>query len=149
MGWVCRRSRGNGERKDLERRNRMKKTIRIRTVSQWHLLKQINRYLGKKQIPEEVIVRIYYILHAKELGKDGFIVLCLDRIKDNCLEVEDAVGMYQNKIRIEEKIDEIPIRSRKGRQKSWYITHVKMKSQKIQLIYTTKGQDDYRRDGTW
>lgn len=94
-------------------------------------------------------MRIYYILHAKELGKDGFIVLCLDRIKDNCLEVEDAVGMYPNKIRIEEKIDEIPIRSRKGRQKSWYITHVKMKSQKIQLIYTTKGQDDYRRDGTW
>ncbi len=94
-------------------------------------------------------MRIYYILHAKELGKDGFIVLCLDRIKDDCLEVEDAVGMYPNKIRIEEKIDEIPIRSRKGKTKSWYITHVKMKSQKIQLIYTTKGQDDYRRDEMW
>ena len=124
----------------------MKKAIRIRTVSQWHLLKQLNDYLGKRKVPEEVMRKIYYILCSKELGKKGFLVLCLDKLNDDWYGIEEAVGMYPNKIKVKEDIDEILTRSRRGKLRSWYVSYIKIGSQKIPLIYTTKKQSDYRRN---
>ena len=124
----------------------MKKAIRIRTVSQWHLLKQLNDYLGKRKVPEEVMRKIHHILCSKELGKKGFLVLCLDKLNDDWYGIEEAVGMYPNKIKVKEDIDEILTRSRRGKFRSWYVSYIKMDSQKIPLIYTTKKQSDYRRN---
>lgn len=124
----------------------MKKAIRIRTVSQWHLLKQLNDYLGKRKVPEEVMRKIYHILCSKELGKKGFLVLCLDKLNDDWYGIEEAVGMYPNKIKVKEDIDEILTRSRRGKFRSWYVSYIKIGSQKIPLIYTTKKQSDYRRN---
>lgn len=124
----------------------MKKAIRIRTVSQWYLLKQLNDYLGKRKVPEEVMRKIYHILCSKELGKKGFLVLCLDKLNDDWYGIEEAVGMYPNKIKVKEDIDEILTRSRRGKFRSWYVSYIKMDSQKIPLIYTTKKQSDYRRN---
>ena len=124
----------------------MKKAVRIRTVSQWRLLKQLNNYLGKRKVPEEVMRKIYYILCSKELGKKGFLVLCLDKLNDDWYGIEEAVGMYPNKIKVKEDIDEILTRSRRGKLRSWYVSYIKMDSQKIPLIYTTKKQSDYRRN---
>ena len=124
----------------------MKKAIRIRTVSQWRLLKQLNNYLGKRKVPEEVMRKIYYILCSKELGKKGFLVLCLDKLNDDWYGIEEAVGMYPNKIKVKEDIDEILTRSRRGKLRSWYVSYIKIGSQKIPLIYTTKKQSDYRRN---
>lgn len=125
----------------------MKNAIRIKTVSQWYLLKQLNGYLGKKRVPEEVMRKVCRILYSKELGKDGYVVLCLDKIADDFHGIEEAVGMYPNKLKLSERIDEIRTRSRKGKIRSWYVSYIKINGQKIQIIYTTKGQDDYRRDG--
>lgn len=61
----------------------MKRGIRIKTVSQWYLLKQLNGYLGKKQIPEEVMRKIHHILYSRKLGKNGFLILCLNCIKEH------------------------------------------------------------------
>lgn len=124
----------------------MTKAVRIRTVSQWHLLKQLNDYLGKRKVPEEVMRKIYHILCSKELGKKGFLVLCLDKLNDDWYGIEEAVGMYPNKIKVKEDIDEILTRSRRGKFRSWYVSYIKMDSQKIPLIYTTKKQSDYRRN---
>ena len=124
----------------------MKKAIRIRTVSQWRLLKQLNNYLGKRKVPEEVMRKIYYILCSKELGKKGFLVLCLDKLNDDWYGIEEAVGMYPNKIKVKEDIDEILTRSKRGKFRSWYVSYIKIGSQKIPLIYTTKKQSDYRRN---
>ncbi len=124
----------------------MKKAVRIRTVSQWRLLKQLNNYLGKRKVPEEVMRKIYYILCSKELGKKGFLVLCLDKLNDDWYGIEEAVGMYPNKIKVKEDIDEILTRSRRGKLRSWYVSYIKIGSQKIPLIYTTKKQSDYRRN---
>lgn len=124
----------------------MTKAVRIRTVSQWHLLKQLNDYLGKRKVPEEVMRKIYHILCSKELGKKGFLVLCLDKLNDDWYGIEEAVGMYPNKIKVKEDIDEILTRSRRGKLRSWYVSYIKMGSQKIPLIYTTKKQSDYRRN---
>lgn len=124
----------------------MTKAVRIRTVSQWHLLKQLNDYLGKRKVPEEVMRKIYYILCSKELGKKGFLVLCLDKLNDDWYGIEEAVGMYPNKIKVKEDIDEILTRSRRGKLRSWYVSYIKIGSQKIPLIYTTKKQSDYRRN---
>lgn len=124
----------------------MKKAVRIRTVSQWHLLKQLNDYLGKRKVPEEVMRKIYHILCSKELGKKGFLVLCLDKLNDDWYGIEEAVGMYPNKIKVKEDIDEILTRSKRGKFRSWYVSYIKIGSQKIPLIYTTKKQSDYRRN---
>lgn len=124
----------------------MTKAVRIRTVSQWHLLKQLNDYLGKRKVPEEVMRKIHHILCSKELGKKGFLVLCLDKLNDDWYGIEEAVGMYPNKIKVKEDIDEILTRSRRGKLRSWYVSYIKMGSQKIPLIYTTKKQSDYRRN---
>ena len=124
----------------------MKKAVRIRTVSQWHLLKQLNDYLGKRKVPEEVMRKIHHILCSKELGKKGFLVLCLDKLNDDWYGIEEAVGMYPNKIKVKEDIDEILTRSRRGKLRSWYVSYIKIGSQKIPLIYTTKKQSDYRRN---
>lgn len=124
----------------------MKKAVRIRTVSQWRLLKQLNDYLGKRKVPEEVMRKIYHILCSKELGKKGFLVLCLDKLNDDWYGIEEAVGMYPNKIKVKEDIDEILTRSRRGKLRSWYVSYIKIGSQKIPLIYTTKKQSDYRRN---
>lgn len=64
----------------------MKRAVQIKTVSQWHLLKQLNDYLGKRKIPEEVMRKIYHILCSKKLGKNGFIILCLYKLKDDWYE---------------------------------------------------------------
>lgn len=72
----------------------MKNAVRIKTISQWYLLKQLNPYLGKKRVPKEVMRAICHILDLKELGKDGYVVLCLDKIADDFYGIEDAVGMY-------------------------------------------------------
>ncbi len=125
----------------------MKKAIRIQTVSQWYLLKQLNHYLGKKRVPREVMRKICHILYSRELGKDGYVVLCLDRIADDFYGIEEAVGMYPNKLKLSERIDEIRTRGKKGKIRSWYVLYIKINGQKIQLIYTTKSQRDYRRDG--
>ena len=125
----------------------MKNAVRIKTMSQWYLLKQLNGYLGKKRVPEEVMRKVCRILYSKELGKDGYVVLCLDKIADDFYEIEDVVGMYPNKLKASERIDEIRTKGKKGKIRSWYVSYIKIKGQKIQLIYTTKGQSDYRRDG--
>ena len=124
----------------------MTKAVRIRTVSQWHLLKQLNDYLGKRKVPEEVMRKIHHILCSKELGKKGFLVLCLDKLNDDWYGIEEAVGMYPNKIKMKEDIDEIRTRSKRGKFRSWYVSYIKIGSQKIPLIYTTKKQSDYRRN---
>ena len=120
----------------------MKKAVRIRTVSQWHLLKQLNDYLGKRKIPEEVMRKLYHILCSKKLGKKGFLIVCLDKLRDDYLGIEDIVGMYPNKIKVKEHMDEILTKSRKGKPKSWYVSYIEVRGQKIQLIYTTKKQGD-------
>jgi len=69
-------------------------------MSQWYLLKQLNHYLGKKRVPGEVMRKICHILYSKELGEDGYVVLCLDRITDDFYGIEEAVGMYPNKLEL-------------------------------------------------
>lgn len=119
----------------------MKHAIRIKTVSQLQLLKQLNNYLGKRKVPKEVISKIYRILYTKELRKEGFIILCLNRVSDDYMGIEDVVDLYPYRLFLEENIDEIYTKSHRGKTKKWYISHVRVKGQqtKIEVIYTTKG----------
>lgn len=118
----------------------MKKAIRIRTVSQWYLLKQLNCYLGKRKFPKEVMRKIYHILSSKKLGKDGFIALCIGKIQDDYIGIEEILDMYPYRLRLDERMDEIQIITRNGTVKNWYISYAKVCGQKtkIALIYTTK-----------
>ena len=119
-------------------------SIRIKTVSQLYLLKQINKHLGNLRVPDTVIRRMFRILYSRELGKDGFIVLCLKPINDDFPGLEDVVGLYPLKLWIEDDVngtmDEIQATTHKGRIRTWYVTHARIRGQnnKIKIIHTTK-----------
>ena len=117
----------------------MRKSIRIKTVSQCYLLNQLDGCFGKRKIPKEVIGRIYYILSSKKLGKNGFVVLCIPKIYDDFAGLEEAADMYPYQIYWYEKMDEITVITR-NRTKSWYISYGRVKGQntKVAVIYQTK-----------
>lgn len=117
----------------------MKNAIRLKTISQWSLLNQINCYLGKWKIPKDVIKKIYYMLKSKELGKNGFIVLCLKDVKDNIIELDEIIGLYPFKCIWDERIDDIQLPYGKTK-KCWYISYADIKGQKtrIAVIFNQK-----------
>lgn len=116
----------------------MKKVIRLRTISQWYLLKQLNRYLGKHAIPKEVMEKIYFLL--KSLGRNGYIALCLEKIEDNYIGMEEVLDIYPDKISIKEESKVIPTKTEKGNMRNWYISNINVCGQetKIILIYKVK-----------
>lgn len=121
----------------------MKKAIRIKTISQWYLLRQINEYFGKEKIPDEVLRKIYHILYSKKLGKDGFIVLCLNKIRDDYIGINESLNMYPYQVFWEEEIDKITTRTKRGKVREWYISYAKICKQgtKIVVIYVPKDCD--------
>ena len=78
------------------------KKVRIRNISQLYLLKQINPCLGKREIPKEVIRRMFRMIHSGKLGEKGFLVLCLNKIEDDYYGIEEAVGMYPCRMWLDE-----------------------------------------------
>lgn len=75
-----------------------------------YLLKQINSYLGKREIPKEVIHRMFRIVHSGKLGKKGFLVLCLNKIEDDYYGIEEAVGMYPGRMWLDENMGTIEVK---------------------------------------
>ena len=69
-----------------------------------YLLKQINPCLGKREVPKEVIRRMFRIVHSGKLGKKGFLVLCLNKIEDDYYGIEEVVGMYPYRMWLDESI---------------------------------------------
>lgn len=120
----------------------MRKSIRIKTVSQWYLLKQLNGCFGKRKIPTEVMRRIYHILASKQLGKNGFIILCRPKIYDDYVGLVEATDLYPYHIYWYERMDEIAVRKR-NKTKLWYISYGRIVGQKIKIavIYQTKSSE--------
>ena len=120
----------------------MKEVIRLQTVSQWYLLKQLNDMdlLGKKSIPKEVMKKIYRMLYSKELRREDFIVLCLRKINDTYPDIEEIVNIYPYRLWLSEEIEKIQTVSSNGKGREWYISHAAVRGQntKITIIYTTK-----------
>lgn len=120
----------------------MKQSIKIQTVSQWYLLKQLNEngFFKKRKIPNEVMRVMLRILYSRTLGKDGFIVLSLKKIQDDSIGIEEMVNLYPYRLWLEERIEEIPTRTKNGMIQNWYMTHAKVKGQttQVKIIYTIK-----------
>ena len=116
----------------------MKKAVRIRTISQWYLLEQLNGYLGKRKIPKAVMRKIFYTLCSGEFGKGDFLVICIKKIKDDYVGLEEIVDMYPYHFIWDEKIDEICI-TRGNKDQSWYVSHARIRGQKtkVAVFYTT------------
>lgn len=117
----------------------MKNAIRLKTISQWSLLNQINCYLGKWKIPKDVIKKIYYMLQSKELGKNGFVVLCLKDVKDDIIGLDEIIDLYPYRCTWDDRIDEIRLSPGKTK-KCWYISYAGIKEQKtkIAVIFNQK-----------
>ncbi|NBJ83879.1 hypothetical protein D5274_19085 [bacterium 1XD42-94] len=114
------------------------KTVRIRNISQLYLLKQINSCLGKREIPKEVIHRMFRIVHSGKLGKKGFLVLCLNKIEDDDYGIEEAVGMYPGRMWLDENMGTIEVKSGCRKKADWYIAYAKVNGQRIYVLYQPK-----------
>lgn len=68
--------------------------------------------------------------------------MCLKKVNDDYIGIEELVDLYPYRLFLEEKIDEIQTRMNGNMPRSWYVTYVKVKGQqtKIAVIYTTKEQ---------
>lgn len=113
----------------------MKKGIKIKTLSQWHFLNQINPYLKKDAIPPEVLKRLYYLLSSKVLGKNGYAVLCIKKINDDYFGYTQLLDVYPDKLMVEDNTDKIHVTTSKGKLKPWYITYCTLRNQKIRVAF--------------
>lgn len=90
----------------------MKKVIRIRTISQWYLLKQL------------------------------YIALCLEKIEDDYVGVEEVLDIYPHKIIMPEDIGVILTKTKKGNIKNGYISDISVCGQKSKIILVYKAKTD-------
>lgn len=99
--------------------------IKIYTQDQLVLLRNINPLLGKYRVPWRVIKNLDAILRAEELGRQGFIIVVLDPIKDLTRDLEDAVNLYPLRIEINNKLPQEQISDidcEKSRGKEWFLS---------------------------
>lgn len=110
----------------LQKRIHMK-FIKIYTRSQLVLLRSLNHLLGRYRLPCELLKRIDYILEDGILGRQGFVLVLLDPVRDDVREIEDAINMYPIKVEMENDVVRLEIRdggSPMTREREWYLNYV-------------------------
>lgn len=121
----------------------MKKKIKIKTISQWHILNQINIYLKKDAIPQEVLTKLYHLLSSKVLGKNGYAVVCIKKTDDDYLGIMQTADVYPDTLSLEDNTDKITVRTSKNKIKPWYITYATLRNQKIRIAFVYRPKSFY------
>lgn len=123
-------------------KEKLKQEIRLWSMNQWHLLNQLNPYLKKRKIPDEVMKKIRHILAVYKLKKNDFIIVCMKSVDDSVIGMAEVVGINPSRLLLSEQIEEIPIKNG-HRKKHWYITQAEIKGAgiKIHIIYSIKNFD--------
>ena len=126
------------------------KSIKIYTRSQLVLLRSLNRLLGRYRLPRELLKRIDYILEDKSLGRQGFVLVLLDAVKDDVREIEDAINMYPIKVEMENDVIRLEIRDGgipMTREREWYLNYVTVHKtdRRIGVIYSILKRHLYKQ----
>ena len=116
--------------------------LKIVNESQLELLKQVNKYLGKRKLPKEALRMVRVILEKESLGIHGYIALLLKPVKDDTRGICDKIRFYP--YTMGEDKDYFCNVKVKGNPKivwSCYMIQVKETGGRIFLIYSMKKKD--------
>lgn len=117
------------------------KFIKIYTKSQLVLLRNLNHFLGRYQLPYEILKKIDCVMEEGGMGKQGSIYILLEPVRDDIREIEDTINLYPLKVDLSNDLKRIDIRNinhplAKGRE--WYFNyaHVHKTDCQIGVIYS-------------
>lgn len=116
------------------------RAIKIFTKSQLILLRNINPLLGRYRLPKGILKRMDCILEEGVLGKQGFLVVLLNPVRDDVREIEDAVSLYPQKIEFtneleREEMQDAGCGTAKGRE--WFLNklHIQGTDSHVYALY--------------
>lgn len=120
--------------------------LKIINESQLELLKQINKYLGKRKLPKEALRIVRVILDKESLEIHDYIALFLKPVKDDTRGICDKIRFYP--YTMGEDKDYFCSVKVKGNSKivwSCYMIQIKETGARIFLIYPMKKKDIYKK----
>ncbi|MBA2213615.1 hypothetical protein [Sellimonas intestinalis] len=123
--------------------------IKITDRSQLFLLRQLNRYLGKRKLPDAVLGLIRQILKDEVKSVHDYIALFLDPIQDDTISIYDALHLHPYTFTEWDRDFELDVKDRRdGNRITWsgYGVEVRETGGKIYLIYSMR-KKDVRRKG--
>lgn len=93
--------------------------LKIWKKSQLELLKTVNPLLKQKKIPWEVVQRAEKILKLKDLGRDGFIAILFQPIKDDISDILEELNLDSSNVKIpDNNFYEIEVKGKKHPMKN-------------------------------
>lgn len=122
--------------------------LKIVNESQLVILRQMNPYLGKYNLPDEVLRLIGRILIEEKLAVHDYIAVFLDPVKNDTNGLYEALYLYPYTLANRDKDFDIDTVSyRNGKRISWsgYGIEIEETGAKIYLIYGMKEDDVWRR----
>lgn len=98
--------------------------IEIRKKSDLKMLKQVNPYMSEYKIPRELLEHVKNILCKKNLGRDGYVAIIMNPIRDDDVDVLDELNLNRLEIEIpDNNFFYIVIKGKKHpmkKKKRWY-----------------------------
>lgn len=116
--------------------------LKIINESQLNILRQINKYLGKRRLPKEALYIIRKVLESESLGIHDYIALFIEPVKDDTRGICDNIQLYP--YTIEKDKDYFCNVRVKGNSKivwSCYMIQLKETGARIFLVYSMKKKD--------
>lgn len=122
--------------------------LKIVNESQLVMLRQVNLYLGERKLPDAILGLIGRILMEEKLDVHDYIAVFLDPLRNDTVEIYDALYLYPYTLANEDKDFDINIMSyRDGKRISWsgYGIEVQETGARIYLIYGMRETDVWRK----
>lgn len=113
--------------------------IKFSKKSQLIILRKLNPYLGKHQLPKEVLHEMGKIQKNRCQNKEDFIALFLKPVKNDTAEILDGLQLYPVKAEFSDE-NIYTIQTKKKKKVAWTCSElwVEEENQKIFVIYSMK-----------
>lgn len=113
--------------------------IKVSKKSQLIILRKLNPYLGKHQLPKEVLHEMGKIQKSRCQNKKDFIALFLKPVKNDIAEILDGLQLYPVKAEFSDE-NIYTIQTKKKKKVAWTCSElwVEEENQKIFVIYSMK-----------
>lgn len=122
--------------------------VKISKMSQLVILRNVNKFLGKYEIPKEVLHELGNILEFERSSKSGYIALFLKPIKNDVTEILDELQIYPLRAEFsDDNFYSIKVKGKKKRIWSWYDIKIEDDKRRIFVVYHMKKKDLYRKGG--
>lgn len=125
--------------------------IKIFNQSQLVLLKNINPFLRKYSVPEEVLYEIGYILSYKKRKSGDYIALILNPIKNDTEDILKNLWIYLEEVDIHDNnFHPIKVKHKKKHMKrkriwTWFDIYIPDNDRTIYVVYPMKKKNLYKK----